>query len=359
MAAPRMKAPSTAQSRAEAESPVKSKGQSAAWRKRRAAYIAEHGLACRGCGKDKAKNHLHHLEYTVLGQEPDDDLIPLCGRCHKALHLWAKYHSGLDLRAASKAFINMPVNYFHLVERSGETTLMRILFSDAAPDLKRLAVAVTDVCLREAYLGTTLSMPYLIQRSGLDSSTIEECLGGLHEWFAVVDPYDPALTNKTYLMHPAEGFDLESQTPIDTNHPNHRYWGQDSSLWLTSVQVKFLRAPEIEDLVEVLGAPREQTLANLAQMIDVGMVKRKDRSYRCVRGPETAWRHEHGWHRPKLPAVVPCKNGFLLRDEDGVQTEWPRPAVLSSIETPGFMEACFHEHNRARSVAGLDPIRWT
>jgi predicted HNH restriction endonuclease len=67
---------------------------SRAWRDRRkawyAAWLARHGTppACRVCDRKWSlrTGHLHHLSYTRLGDEDDEDLMPLCAAHHRQLH---------------------------------------------------------------------------------------------------------------------------------------------------------------------------------------------------------------------------------------------------------------------------------
>lgn len=58
------------------------------WAARRERYFASHPRKCAVCGS-KASLELHHLSYERLGRERDDDLAPLCHRCHAAVHLVA------------------------------------------------------------------------------------------------------------------------------------------------------------------------------------------------------------------------------------------------------------------------------
>lgn len=69
---------------------------SLAWASRKRLYFERHFKKCRAC---KAKSvHLHHLSYRNLGNEPDKDLIALCGFCHQKIHEYAKLHPEKSLR---------------------------------------------------------------------------------------------------------------------------------------------------------------------------------------------------------------------------------------------------------------------
>jgi 5-methylcytosine-specific restriction endonuclease McrA len=55
------------------------------WRRVRMVVLKRDGFKCAKCST--AKNlHVHHITYKRLGDEDLDDLISLCGRCHRAAH---------------------------------------------------------------------------------------------------------------------------------------------------------------------------------------------------------------------------------------------------------------------------------
>ena len=56
--------------------------RSPAWRERRAAVLAKAGHRCERCPAVTGIE-VHHLRYTNLGHEPDEDLEVLCWRCHR------------------------------------------------------------------------------------------------------------------------------------------------------------------------------------------------------------------------------------------------------------------------------------
>ena len=74
-----------------------------AWSERRTRYYKKFAKICVICEhsskadrkaarKRKKRNHLtlHHLKYTIYGQEKDQDLVCLCWNCHQALHVYDK-----------------------------------------------------------------------------------------------------------------------------------------------------------------------------------------------------------------------------------------------------------------------------
>ena len=54
-----------------------------AWRERRERALTLAGRRCQRCPA-YTDLEVHHLRYTNLGHEPDEDLEVLCWRCHKA-----------------------------------------------------------------------------------------------------------------------------------------------------------------------------------------------------------------------------------------------------------------------------------
>jgi 5-methylcytosine-specific restriction endonuclease McrA len=63
------------------------------WRNRRTLYFETHKRECRACHVLK-EIHLHHKTYKNLGNERDADLVPLCSKCHSAIHRRQKKTKG-------------------------------------------------------------------------------------------------------------------------------------------------------------------------------------------------------------------------------------------------------------------------
>lgn len=55
------------------------------WKERKAAYYKKHGKKCAACLETNNVD-LHHMTYKRLGNEWDEDLVPLCRNCHNAFH---------------------------------------------------------------------------------------------------------------------------------------------------------------------------------------------------------------------------------------------------------------------------------
>lgn len=55
------------------------------WRSLKRQYRLERNWSCYCCGVEDGL-HLHHLTYERIGEEDLDDLLPLCERCHAAIH---------------------------------------------------------------------------------------------------------------------------------------------------------------------------------------------------------------------------------------------------------------------------------
>ena len=55
-----------------------------AWKRQRA--LSRDGRACKLCNS-RTRLQVHHREYPARwGDEPDDDLVTLCARCHQKFH---------------------------------------------------------------------------------------------------------------------------------------------------------------------------------------------------------------------------------------------------------------------------------
>ena len=55
------------------------------WNSRKAEAIRLAKYKCQDCG-NIGTLQVHHLRYTNLGHEPDEDLTVLCKNCHKKRH---------------------------------------------------------------------------------------------------------------------------------------------------------------------------------------------------------------------------------------------------------------------------------
>jgi 5-methylcytosine-specific restriction endonuclease McrA len=55
------------------------------WEDRKNKYYQIHGKKCSVCGSTRYVS-LHHLDYTRLGDELDEDLVAACWSCHKKFH---------------------------------------------------------------------------------------------------------------------------------------------------------------------------------------------------------------------------------------------------------------------------------
>lgn len=97
------------------------------WRARRkawyAAWLSRCGTPpkCLVCDREWSlrSGHLHHLTYQRLGNEDDEDLVPLCPRHHKRLHRVLEESAGwcrLGRRQASAGIIAL-LRQGHLAAR--------------------------------------------------------------------------------------------------------------------------------------------------------------------------------------------------------------------------------------------------
>lgn len=72
------------------------------WMFRRHKYLADHPEARCLCGRSDVQ--LHHLDYRHLGEEPNDDLLPLCADHHYEVEKHIG-RSPLDRRAATIEYV--------------------------------------------------------------------------------------------------------------------------------------------------------------------------------------------------------------------------------------------------------------
>lgn len=77
---------------------------SSRWERRKGQYYARYPKVCRACGS-KENIHLHHHTYVRLGQEHDDDLVPLCEPCHVVVHQLHRATRELSLTAATRQVV--------------------------------------------------------------------------------------------------------------------------------------------------------------------------------------------------------------------------------------------------------------
>jgi 5-methylcytosine-specific restriction endonuclease McrA len=59
--------------------------QSDYWRNIRRKALERDNEICQECMQAKA-TEVHHLTYRNMGNEPLEDLVSLCSRCHRSIH---------------------------------------------------------------------------------------------------------------------------------------------------------------------------------------------------------------------------------------------------------------------------------
>ena len=59
--------------------------QSEKWRIKRNAVFVRDNNTCQSCGSTD-RLECHHIDYTMLGDEPLEHLITVCRQCHQAVH---------------------------------------------------------------------------------------------------------------------------------------------------------------------------------------------------------------------------------------------------------------------------------
>lgn len=70
------------------------------WAKRKVEYYFRHDKVCWRCGS-RDGIHLHHHTYLRLGNELNEDLVPLCPPCHRRVHALHGAEPGYDLTDAT------------------------------------------------------------------------------------------------------------------------------------------------------------------------------------------------------------------------------------------------------------------
>lgn len=70
------------------------------WAKRKVEYYFKHPKICWRC-QSIDNLHLHHHTYLRLGDELDEDLVPLCQSCHRRVHDLEKSEPGYDITDAT------------------------------------------------------------------------------------------------------------------------------------------------------------------------------------------------------------------------------------------------------------------
>lgn len=75
------------------------------WKAKRQEVFAYYGKRCYACRKQAKVLHVHHMDYSRLGNEPVTDLIPLCVPCHKSLTKIYKRNRRRGLRRVTMEFV--------------------------------------------------------------------------------------------------------------------------------------------------------------------------------------------------------------------------------------------------------------
>lgn len=62
------------------------------WKAKREERLEVDNYSCAMCGRDlsRCKLQVHHITYKNLGNEQLNDLVTVCGSCHKKLHNYYK-----------------------------------------------------------------------------------------------------------------------------------------------------------------------------------------------------------------------------------------------------------------------------
>lgn len=86
--------------------------RSAEWDRKRKERLELDDNHCVMCGRKNGLRkdgvtpilQVHHIRYTSLGHEPMEDLVSLCGNCHRKIHRYYKrYRTWADRQQAEAA----------------------------------------------------------------------------------------------------------------------------------------------------------------------------------------------------------------------------------------------------------------
>jgi 5-methylcytosine-specific restriction endonuclease McrA len=82
--------------------------KSAKWQKKRQECFAIHGKRCKACGTGQGPLHVHHMDYSRLGNESARrDLMPLCVDCHRSVTKIYRSNRRRGLRRVTIEYVQM------------------------------------------------------------------------------------------------------------------------------------------------------------------------------------------------------------------------------------------------------------
>jgi len=77
------------------------------WAKKRNECFAYYGKRCRACGKTTGPIQVHHMDYSRLGNESMQDIIPLCIKCHREVTKIYRRNRRRGLRRVTMEYIKI------------------------------------------------------------------------------------------------------------------------------------------------------------------------------------------------------------------------------------------------------------
>lgn len=80
------------------------------WQKKRQTVFNYYGKRCYACRTTKGHIHVHHLDYSRLGNERLQDLMPLCADCHKTVTTIYRRNRRRGLRRVTMEYVKMMRN---------------------------------------------------------------------------------------------------------------------------------------------------------------------------------------------------------------------------------------------------------
>ena len=75
------------------------------WKRKREVYFQKYGKHCQACGTGRGPIHVHHMDYSRLGNEALTDLCGLCVRCHREVTYIYRRNRRRGLRRVTLEFV--------------------------------------------------------------------------------------------------------------------------------------------------------------------------------------------------------------------------------------------------------------
>lgn len=111
------------------------------WQAIRVRHRTKYGEACGLCEIAKGRRQLHHMTYERVGQEELHDLVLLCAKCHRMIHI-LEQRGDIGLDFAGLADFKRAAKY--ATEQEARRELARSERRDAMQSAERLTMAASS-----------------------------------------------------------------------------------------------------------------------------------------------------------------------------------------------------------------------